>query len=213
MKHPCTGVILAGGQNKRFSGTNKAFISVGGKRILDRIYEIFDSLFDEIILVTNDPLKYLEWDVHVVSDIFPSRSSLTGIHTGLFFTNNFYTFITACDIPFLKKELVETIVNNIEKGIDVVIPETLNRIEPFCAVYSKRCLKPVENNLMQKKFKIKRFFKEVRVKKLPENVLREKDPDLISFFNINNPDDLAGAERIISHAPCCLLYPDISTAA
>jgi len=51
MKFPCTGVILAGGQNERFSGVNKAFISVGGKRILDRIYEIFDSLFDEIILV------------------------------------------------------------------------------------------------------------------------------------------------------------------
>ena len=197
MKFPCTGVILAGGRNKRFSGMNKAFISVGGKRIIDRIYEIFDSLFDEIILVANDPLKYLEWDLHIVSDIFPFRSSLTGIHTGLFFTNNFYTFITACDIPFLKKELVETIINSIETGVDVVIPETLNGMEPLCAVYSKKCLKPIENNLIQKELKIKQFFKKVRVKKLPENILREKDPDLISFFNINTPDDLARAEEII----------------
>jgi len=197
MKFPCTGVILAGGQNKRFSGTNKAFINVGGKRILDRTYEIFDSIFDEIILVTNDPLKYLEWDLHIVSDIFPHRSSLTGIHTGLFFTNNFHTFITACDIPFLKKELVETIINNIETGIDVIIPETLNGMEPLCAVYSKRCLKPVENNLIQKELKIEQFFKNVRVKKLSENILREKDPDLISFFNINTPNDLARAKKII----------------
>ncbi|MBA3017766.1 MAG: molybdenum cofactor guanylyltransferase [Proteobacteria bacterium] len=194
MKFPCTGVILAGGQSTRFSGTNKAFISVGGKRILDRIYEIFDSLFDEVILVANDPIKYLEWDLHIVSDILPFRSSLTGIHTGLFFTNNFYTFITACDIPFLKKELVETILENIEAGVDVVIPEILNGMEPLCAVYSKRCLKPVENNLIHKELKIKQFFKKVRVKKLPENVLRERDPDLISFFNINTPDDLARAE-------------------
>jgi molybdopterin-guanine dinucleotide biosynthesis protein A len=197
MKFPCTGVILAGGQNKRFSGMNKAFISIGGKRILDRTYEIFDSLFDEIILVANDPLKYLEWDLHIVSDIFPFRSSLTGIHTGLFFTNNFHTFITACDIPFLKKELVETVINSIETGVDVIIPETLNGMEPLCAVYSKRCLKPIENNLIQKELKIKQFFKKVRVKKLPENILREKDPDLISFFNINTPDDLAKAEEII----------------
>ena len=197
MKFPCTGVILAGGQNKRFSGMNKAFISVGGKRILDRTYEIFDSLFDEIILVTNDPLKYLEWDLRIVSDIFLYRSSLTGIHTGLFFTNNFYTFITACDIPFLKKELVETIINNIETGVDVIIPETLNGMEPLCAVYSKRCLKPVENNLIQKELKIEQFFKNVRVKKLSENILREKDPDLISFFNINTPNDLARAKKII----------------
>ncbi|MBU1163069.1 MAG: molybdenum cofactor guanylyltransferase, partial [Proteobacteria bacterium] len=124
-------------------------------------------------------------------------SSLTGIHTGLFFTNNFYTFITACDIPFLKKELVETILENIEAGVDVIIPETSNGMEPLCAVYSKRCLKPVENNLIHKELKIKQFFKKVRVKKLPENVLRERDPDLISFFNINTPDDLARAEKII----------------
>jgi len=188
---------LAGGQNKRFSGTNKALISVGGKRILDRTYEIFDSLFDEIILVANDPLKYLEWDLHIVSDIFPFRSSLTGIHAGLFFSNNFYTFITACDIPFLKKELVETVINSIEKGVDVIMPETLNRMEPLCAVYSKRCLKPIENNLIQRELEIKQFFKKVRVKKLPENILREKDPELISFFNINTPDDLARAEEII----------------
>lgn len=197
MRFPCTGVILAGGQNERFSGINKAFINVGGKRILDRTYEIFDSLFDEIILIANDPLKYLAWDLHIVSDIFPFRSSLTGIHTGLFFTNNFYTFITACDIPFLKKELVETVINSIETGVDVIIPETLNGMEPLCAVYSKRCLKPIENNLIQKELKIKQFFKKVRVKKLPENILREKDPDLISFFNINTPDDLARAEEII----------------
>jgi len=188
---------LAGGQNERFSGINKAFINVGGKRILDRTYELFDSLFDEIILIANDPLKYLAWDLHIVSDIFPFRSSLTGIHTGLFFTNNFYTFITACDIPFLKKELVETVINSIETGVDVIIPETLNGMEPLCAVYSKRCLKPIENNLIQKELKIKQFFKKVRVKKLPENILREKDPDLISFFNINTPDDLARAEEII----------------
>lgn len=188
---------MAGGQNERFSGINKALISVGGKRILDRIYEIFDSLFDDIILVANDPLKYFEWDLHIVSDIFALRSSLTGIHTGLFFTNNFYTFIAACDIPFLKKELVEIIINNIEKGVDVVIPETLNGMEPLCAVYSKRCLKPVENNLIQKNLRIKDFFEKVKVKKLPENILRERDPDLISFFNINTPDDLARAEEII----------------
>jgi molybdopterin-guanine dinucleotide biosynthesis protein A len=199
MKFSCTGLILAGGQNERFSGINKAFISVGGKRILDRIYEVFDSLFDEIILVANDPLKYLEWDLHIVSDIFPFRSSLTGIHTGLFFTNNFYTFITACDIPFLKKELVETVINSIESGIDVIVPESSKgSMEPLCAIYSKRCLKPVENNLIQKKLKIKQFFKKVRVKTLPENILREKDPDLISFFNINTPDDLTRAEKLLN---------------
>ena len=83
MKISCSGVILAGGLNTRFSGKEKALVRVGGKRIIDRILAVFNGLFEEIILVTNNPLRYIEWDVNIVTDLFPIRSSLTGIHAGL----------------------------------------------------------------------------------------------------------------------------------
>ncbi len=198
MKTPCTGVILAGGQNTRFSGTNKAFIRFGGKRILDRIYGVFEELFEEIILVTNDPLQYLEWNFNIVTDLFPCRSSLTGIHAGLFFTTTSHAFCAASDIPFLKKELVETILDSIEPDIDIVIPATSKGLEPLCSVYSKKCLKPIEQQLIKQDLKIQKIFEKVRVKKLPENILRQNDPDLLSFYNINSPDDLARAKNIES---------------
>jgi len=191
-----TGVILAGGQNTRFSGTNKALIRVGGKCILDRIYDVFNDLFEEIILVTNDPLQYLEWDLDIVTDLFPIRSSLTGIHAGLFYTTTPYAFFAACDIPFLKKELVETILGNIEPFVDIVIPETSLGFEPLCSVYSKQCFKPIEQQLVKKDLQIQQIFRKVRVKKIPENILRQNDPDLVSFSNINTPDDLTKAEYI-----------------
>ena len=199
MKYPCSGIILAGGQNIRFSRQNKAFISIGGKRILDHIYEVFTKLFAEIILVTNDPLQYLEWDLNIGTDLFPIRSSLTGIHAGLFYSTNPYSFFIACDTPFLKMEMVEVIVNSIEPDIDIILPETSEGLQPLCAVYSKQCLKPVERQLTRKELQIRRFFKKVRVKKLPENLLRENDPDLLSFFNINTSDDLAKAEEIVQN--------------
>ena len=198
MKTPCTGVILAGGQNTRFSGTNKAFIRVGGKRILDRIYGVFEELFEEIILVTNDPLQYIEWNFNIVTDLFPFRSSLTGIHAGLFFTTTSHAFCAASDIPFLKKELVETILDSIEPNIDIVIPATSKGLEPLCSVYSKKCLKPIEQQLIKQDLKIQTIFEKVRVKKLPENILRQNDPDLLSFYNINSPDDLARAKNVES---------------
>jgi molybdopterin-guanine dinucleotide biosynthesis protein A len=198
MKTPCTGVILAGGQNTRFSGTNKAFIRVGGKRILDRIYGVFEELFEEIILVTNDPLQYLEWNFNIVTDLFPFRSSLSGIHAGLFFTTTSHAFCAASDIPFLKKELVETILDSIEPNIDIVIPATSKGLEPLCSVYSKKCLKPIEQQLIKQDLKIQTIFEKVRVKKLPENILRQNDPDLLSFYNINSPDDLARAKNVES---------------
>jgi molybdopterin-guanine dinucleotide biosynthesis protein A len=196
MTYPCTGVILAGGLNTRFKGKDKALIHVGRKQVIDRLSDIFCDLFDEKILVTNNPIKYIAWDFKLATDIFPIRSSLTGIHASLFFTTNPYVFVTACDTPFLKKEIVEFLIGNIEAGVDVIIPETDAGLEPLCAVYSTRCLKPVEHNIRQQKLKIQQFFNTVRVKKIPEKDLRSKDPDLISFFNINTPADLHLAESI-----------------
>jgi molybdopterin-guanine dinucleotide biosynthesis protein A len=196
MTTPCTGVILAGGQNTRFNGKEKAFIQIGQRRVLDRILDIFRDLFDDIILVTKAPVKYLAWDVTLATDIFPHRSSLTGIHTGLFFATNPYAFFTACDMPFLKKDVVKTIIDRIEPGLDVIIPETEAGFEPLCALYSKNCLKFAEQNLQQQRLQIQQIFKKVRVKKINESEFRKKDPDLISFFNINTPADLDSAERI-----------------
>jgi molybdenum cofactor guanylyltransferase len=194
-----TGVILAGGQNTRFSGTNKALIRVAGKCILDGIYDVFSKLFEEIILVTNDPIQYLGWNLNIVTDIFPIRCSLTGIHAGLFYMNTPHAFLVACDIPFLKKELVEAVLDNIEPGVDIVIPETSMGLEPLCSVYSKHCLKPIEQQLVKQKLKIRQVFQKLRVKKLPETILRKADPDLLSFSNINTPEDLARAEHIATY--------------
>ncbi len=186
---------MAGGKNSRFSGKNKALVSIGGKRILDRIYEVFNILFDKIILVTNDPLQYMEWDFDIVTDIFPIRSSLTGIHTGLFYLTTPYAFFVACDIPFIKKELIEILLDGVEPGIDIVIPETSKGVEPLCSVYSKRCFKPIEEQLEKKSLKIQQVFRKVRVKKISEDILRTIDPDLVSLSNINTPDDLARAKQ------------------
>ena len=198
MKNIFTGVILAGGKNSRFSGKNKALVNIGGKRILDRIYEVFTILFDKIILVTNDPVQYLEWDFDIVTDIFPIRSSLTGIHTGLFYMTTPHAFFAACDIPFIKKELIEILLESVEPSIDIVIPETSKGLEPLCSVYSKRCLKPIEEQLEKQSLKIERMFQKVRVKKISEDILRTIDQDLLSFSNINTPDDLARAEQAVT---------------
>ena len=196
MPHPCTGVILSGGLSTRFNGQNKAFIRVGGKRILDRLYAIFSDLFSEIILVTNDPLQFIEWDLTIVTDLFPVRSSLTGIHAGLFYMRNPYAFFSACDTPFLKKDLVETLLDNLNGSKDIIMPETAAGMEPLCAIYSKRCLNAAEHHIRENKFKIQRALGNHRLKKIPETLLRTVDPELRSFFNINTPQDLARSEEI-----------------
>jgi molybdopterin-guanine dinucleotide biosynthesis protein A len=196
-KFPCSGVILSGGLANRYDGTEKALLRVGGTRILDRIYDIYRQLFDEIILVTNSPQKFLEWDLMIVADLFPIRSSLTGIHAGLFYMSNPYGFVSACDTPFLKKEMIETVITKIEAGIDIVMPETSAGLEPLCAAYSKHCLEAAQNHLEREKLKITKTFRKSRIKTISEKELRKIDPELRSFFNINTPGDLARAEQMV----------------
>lgn len=193
MKSAETGVILAGGRSTRFNGTNKAFLKVGGRKIFDVLYDRMESLFSRLIVVTNSPLQYLPWDCEIVTDIYPNSGSLTGLHAGLFYAPSEYAFVTACDTPFLKTGLIRLLLDQIESGVDIVIPETFAGLEPLCAVYTRRCLKAIEQQLEGGNMKIRSFFSAMRVKKVPEVQLRRQDPELTSFFNINTPAQMAAA--------------------
>lgn len=215
---PCTGVILAGGLNIRFNRKNKALAIVGKEKILDNTLRVFRALFDDIILVTNTPLLFAEWDVAIATDIYPVRSPLTGIHTGLLYAQTPHIFVAACDIPFLKRDLVATILAGIDSRADVFIPATSKGLEPLCAAYSKKCLVHIERlilgqmaskpkaapptrRILKKSLKIQNFFQQVRVKKITEKELRAQDPNLFSFFNVNTPEDLNQALAMLSGTP------------
>ena len=197
---PVTGVILAGGESSRFDYVNKAFFEIGGESIVERVYKVMRTVFDDIILVANDPIDYLTWDVLIATDIFSCRSSMTGVHTGLFMAETPYIFVCGCDTPFLKKELIEIVLAGLEKTVDIVVPQKANGwFEPLCAVYSRACLQPLEKNLKEKMFDIKRIYREMRIKPIDETVLRRVDPELVSFFNVNTPADLDRAREMISN--------------
>ena len=201
MHTPCTGVILAGGENKRFDGQNKAFIRIGGKRIVDRLMDVYGRLFDQIVLVTNDPAAYMDIDALIVSDHYPVRSSLNGLHAGLFAAAHDYAFVAACDTPFVDGALVRCLLERIERKADIVIPSTSAGYEPMLAVYKKTCLPAMARQLEANRLKIQALFRKLRVETVGEAELRAVDPELASLFNVNTPDDLATAEAMVDGEP------------
>jgi molybdopterin-guanine dinucleotide biosynthesis protein A len=192
---PCSGIILAGGLSSRFGGRNKALIEWNQQPLLGHIRQAFGDLFREIILVTNTPRHFAAWDMTLVTDLFPERSSLTGIHAGLFYAAYPLAFVTACDTPLLQPALIRMLLENANENTDVVIPQTDNGLEPLCAVYSQRCLHPITHRLQKGDFRIRSFFRKARVRHVPEVQLRRCDPDLRSFYNINTSDDLEQVRR------------------
>jgi molybdenum cofactor guanylyltransferase len=195
----CAGIILAGGLNQRLEGQNKALLPVGDQPILDRLVTLFRQFFNQIILVTNQPLAYVSYNVIIVTDLLPIRSSLTGIHAGLFHAQAPHAFICACDMPFLKKELIEVLMQAIEPRWDVIVPVTREGYQPLCAIYSKRCQTPIEELLKKQELKISRLYARVKVKTIAEEKLRQVDSELLSFFNINTFQDLTQSQERLPH--------------
>ena len=183
-----TGIILSGGKNIRM-GTNKAFIKVDGERLIDKTVRLFKNIFDEVILVTNSPLEYLDQDVKIVADIVKGKGAMGGIYTGLFYSTCDCSFVSACDMPFLNKSFIEYMIANVRHH-DIVVPNPPDGLQPLHAIYSSKCLPHIKKLIDMDKLKITSFFKKLKVLKIPADEIKTFDPEGRIFININSKEDL-----------------------
>jgi molybdopterin-guanine dinucleotide biosynthesis protein A len=183
-----TGIILSGGKNLRM-GQNKAFIKIAGVSIIERILDLFRNLFDEIIIVTNEPELYLPFDAKVYTDLIPDAGALGGLYTGLYYSSSFYSFVVACDMPYLKRSVIDHLIQRVE-GYDVTLPRTEDGLHPLHAIYSKRCIQPIQRLLEEKRARITDFYPFVRVNVVGPHEISPLDPGFESFINLNTPAEL-----------------------
>ena len=189
MKKDMTGIILAGGKNSRM-GTNKAFLKIDGTRLIDNILAVYRKIFSEIIIVTNDPLSYTEFsETLVVTDIYKEKRALGGIYTGLFYATHDYSFVAACDMPFLNEDFIIYLTEQAGKH-DIIVPELPEGFQPLHAIYSRNCLSHIKKLLIADKLKIAGFYKEVRLLSIPEEKIKPFNKDGRLFLNVNTPKDL-----------------------
>jgi len=198
MKNNVTGIILAGGKNSRM-GTNKAFLEINGIRLIDNILAIYQKIFSEIIIVTDDPLSYTEFsDTIIVTDIYKGKGPLGGIYTGLFYAKNDYAFISACDMPSLNKDFILYMTEQQTNKFDIIAPELPAGFQPLHAIYSRRCLPSIKKMIISDKLKIADCFKEMRLLIITAEKIKLFDKDCRLFLNINTPDDLKKQKEISS---------------
>jgi molybdopterin-guanine dinucleotide biosynthesis protein A len=180
-------------------GEDKAFLEVAGQRIIDRTVTLFQEIFSHVMVVTNTPAHYTYLGVRMVTDLLPGRGALGGLFTALFFAPTDHIFIVACDMPMLSAEVIKNLT---ERGSrwDVIVPVIRGYLEPLHAVYSRRCLRQVEELLRRGERKVVDFYPRVRVLRVPEGEIHALDPDFLSFRNVNTPEDLAAVQEAVSHS-------------
>lgn len=187
-RRPFSAAVLAGGKNTRMMKTHKAFLEVGGLPMIGRILEELRPRFEEIFIVANEPEKYSGLGVPVHRDVLPGFGPLSGIHAALTYAAHPYTFVVACDMPFVNGRLARRVAEKVV-GYDCAVPKAGKHPEPLFAAYARECLPVIESCLQAQRLKVMDLFARVRVNYVEDDFAALCKPGDV-FFNVNDPGDL-----------------------
>ncbi len=190
-------IILCGGKERRF-GSNKAMARVGGVTVMERILTVVEPISSRVIVVTSPEKANIAVGGRavVVTDAYPGKGPLGGIYTGLANVETDLAIAVACDMPFLNAALLTHMVE-LAEGFDAVIPRLAGTmLEPLHAVYARSCLAPMKERVEAGQLSIAPLLRQLRVRYLERDEYLPLDPRMISFFNINYPEDLNRANVI-----------------
>lgn len=180
-----TGIVLAGGENRRM-GADKAFLNLAGIPMIERVLRSLKAVCPDIIIVTNSPQSYEAYRITVVTDAFDIRGPLTGIYSGLLKSSDEYNFVVACDMPFLNPGLM-AYMGGLAEGYDIVVPAVGGMLEPLHAVYRKGLVPVIDEHIRQQRLRIRELFTSQRVRYVAEEEVDRFDPARRSFKNLNTP--------------------------
>jgi molybdopterin-guanine dinucleotide biosynthesis protein A len=183
-------VILSGGENRRFP-TLKGFIETEGKTILERNIEVLGRLSDRVYISTNSPERYFHLGAPLVGDVMPPCGPMGGILSAFLATDAAEIIVTACDMPFIKYEVIRYIIES--SGRQATVPLLDGRPEPLLAVYRREALPVIEGLLRAGERSVTRMLRELDVQYIEEEKIREIDPEGKSFVNVNTLQDFSQA--------------------
>jgi molybdopterin-guanine dinucleotide biosynthesis protein A len=190
-------VIQAGGKSSRM-GEEKALIPfIGEISLIEYILNQIGDLGNERLIITNDVNKYERLGLPVFPDVYPEIGPLGGIYSAIYHSRYQYCLILACDMPFVNLPLIDFMVAQ-APDFDIVMPRLKHKdyAEPFRAIYSKVCLNPIKEAIALGEKRVISFFKDVKIRFIDAVEISKFDPEGLTFFNINTPDDLIEARRL-----------------
>jgi len=189
------GVILAGGLSTRY-GENKAFLQIGGVRLIERIVEEMKGIFHRVILVTNQKSDFEYLKLPMVEDLIKGLGPIGGIYTGLSNISRQAGFFVACDMPLLHKGLIRYMVEIIDHH-GAVVPSVGKLVEPLHAVYARSSLGIIKGLIEKKRYQVRLFYDRVQVRYVREDEIRRFCCPQEAFLNINTPEEFDRIQSIV----------------
>ncbi|ABK15023.1 MAG: molybdenum cofactor guanylyltransferase [Methanothrix sp.] len=196
-----SAVILAGGEGRRM-GAEKASVMLCGRPLIEHVIERILDAVDEVVVVLRDyeQARRLEGAVsgcRVAIDHACGIGPLAGLQTGMNVARGRYAFATGCDMPFLNSDIIDGLFS-VADGHDGAVPILNDIPERLHAVYLARQLEDAcRIAIARGERRISAPLAWLDIKFVDAEIFRDVDPELLSFFNVNTPDDLRSAEDIV----------------
>jgi molybdopterin-guanine dinucleotide biosynthesis protein A len=215
MINDCTAIILAGGDSRRM-GRDKATLPFAGTTLMQAVIATMQQLFPATLVSVRQirPEIYLPQ----VCDTQADGGPLTGLVTTLSRVATPWAFVVACDMPFISPALVELLGGYRFKplptspcqgrgisfppdkggsrgvGCQAVIPVVHGQLQPLAAFYSTSCVPLLRASLALGNKSLLGALKHLDVCYVDETQMRQTDPQLRSFFDLDTPQDLTIAQ-------------------
>jgi molybdopterin-guanine dinucleotide biosynthesis protein A len=194
------GAIIAGGQSRRMGGQEKAFLTLAGKPILAHVIAHIEPQVDHLVINANgEPARFSKFGLEVVPDALTSLTTpLAGLHAALQFTKSVdgdVLVTVPSDTPFLPFDLAARLLEM--TGINgAAIAASGGREHYIIGAWKTELLDDLESAIGRDNlFRVKDWANRVAAQKV-EWPVEPHDP----FFNVNAPEDLQAAEKIVSSA-------------
>jgi molybdenum cofactor guanylyltransferase len=194
------GAIIAGGLSRRMGGREKAFLELGSKPVILHVIEQFEPQVDHLVINANgDATRFSEFGLEVVPDVLTSLTTpLAGLHAVLRFTKKVdgdMLMTVPSDTPFLPFDLAAKLLENTMAG-GAAIAASGGQEHYIIGAWKTELLDDLERAIAKDGlFRVKDWANQISAARV-EWPNRPLDP----FFNVNTPEDLRTAERIVSAA-------------
>lgn len=200
---PVAGVVLAGGRASRLGGGDKAEIALQGVRLVDRVIDRFRPQVDMLLI-----------NRRAGSDSFPGKSGggaivvpdsvagfpgpLAGLVAAFEYLDSHsvaagVVAMVPCDGPFLPLDLVARLrAAMAEQQVAICCIRYGGELQPTFSLWRRSSAAAVARQFREGQGGFKGL-----MASLPTAFIDWPEEPVNPFFNVNNPDDLALARRLI----------------
>lgn len=195
-------LILAGGRSERM-GRPKESLPFLGETLLARTAATLQRCTDAVLVVARpgQSLPALPSGVDRIDDEQPGQGPLAALATGLRTLRARHgvddrtpVFVTACDLPFLTTDAVHFLGARLGDAM-LALPRLDGHLQPLCAIYRCGVLAAADLLLQRGERMPRALATAVPARIVDEDELRQLDPTLHCFTNVNSEDDYDRALR------------------